>query len=402
MPTTPAGEPRIQDNEYRERVKRVQRAMVARDLDLLVAYGCECESANLRYLADFWPSFDFAGVVIPASGEPFLVTGGPESSWFAGTFSRISGVKVNPRFVETSAPDWVPQTESGDFADLLGPILARQAVKRVGIANSNILPHAIWKDLERALPGREITAADDVMFEVRAIKSADEFELLREANRITEAAMQAALDYCRPGLAEWQVEARARTVMYEQGAEGTSYGIWVCSGPTTRNALCRSTRRVLEKGDLVQLTFGAKYKGYCGNMCRPLVLGTPSPAVRKLMEVGLEAERQTIAMMAPGVDSRKIFEAFDELLARHNMRDYALYGPAHGTGTQECEGPWLDGKKTIVLTPGMAFNVDIWLSDGINGIRYEDAVIITEHGAEELTSYRREIITKENGERAAT
>ena len=165
-------------------------------------------------------------------------------------------------------------------------------------------------------------------------------------------------------------------------------------GPVTRNALCRSTGRVLEEGDLVQLTFGAKYRGYCGNMCRPLVLGTPPPAVRRLMEVGLEAERKALGMMGPGVDSRDIFEAFDELLARHEMRDYALYGPAHGTGTQECEGPWLDGKKPLVLEPGMAFNIDIWLSDGVHGIRYEDAVVITERTAEELTSYRREIIQK--------
>jgi Xaa-Pro aminopeptidase len=384
--------PAIPDGEYQERVERVQEAMRKQELDLLVAYGCECESANIRYLADFWPSFDFAGVVVPASGPAFLVTGGPESSWFAGTFSRLPEVKVNPRFVETSAPDWVPQTQSGDFAAILAPILERQEVKRVGIANSNIIPHAIVLDLEAALPGRELVPADAVMFEVRAIKSENEFAMLRHANRITEEAMKAALDYCAPGRSEWEVEARARKVMYEMGAEGTSYGIWVCSGPNTRNALCRSTDRVIEQGDLVQLTFGAKYKGYCGNMCRPLSLGVPAESVKKLMSVGLEAEQQTIAMMAPGVDSREIFEAFDRLLARHEMQEFALYGPAHGTGTQECEGPWLDGKKPVELVPGMAFNVDIWLSDGTHGIRFEDAVIITEQGAEELTGYRRDLI----------
>lgn len=384
----------IAKSEYRERTKRVQEAMKARGLDLLVAYGCECESANIRYLADFWPSFDFAGVVVPATGKPFLVTGGPESTWFAETFSQIPDVRVNPRFVETSAPDWVPETKSGDFAMLLAPLLKRRKVRRVGVANSNIIPHAIYADLEKALPGRELVRADDVLFDVRMIKSEGEFALLREANRITEAAMKAAIAYCRPGLSEWQVEARARKVMYEEGAEGTSYGIWVCSGPNTRNSLCRSTDRKLQRGDLVQLTFGAKYKGYCGNMCRPLSLGEPKPKVRKLMEVGLEAEKQALAMMGPGVDSRKIFRAFDRLLAKHGMQKFALYGPAHGTGTQECEGPWLDGKRPIVLEPGMAFNVDIWLSDGEQGLRYEDAVIITEKGAEELTGYRREIIIK--------
>jgi len=235
---------------------------------------------------------------------------------------------------------------------------------------------------------------DDVMFDVRMIKSEAEFEILREANRITEAAMKEAIAFCQPGVTEWQVEARARKVMYEMGAEGTSYAIWVCSGPNTRNALCRSTERVLEEGDLVQLTFGAKYKGYCGNMCRPLTLGPPKPEHEKIMSISLQALNQTLEMMQPGADSREIFDAFDKLLASHGMEKWALYGPAHGTGTQECEGPWLDGKKPIILEPGMAFNVDIWLSDGVQGVRYEDAVIITEKGGEILTHYRREMIAK--------
>ena len=74
MPSKPAGEPSSADGEYQERVKRVQRAMRARDIDLLVAYGCECESANIRYLADFWPSFDVAGVIITDRGAEELTS----------------------------------------------------------------------------------------------------------------------------------------------------------------------------------------------------------------------------------------------------------------------------------------------------------------------------------------
>jgi len=386
--------PSIPKEEYKQRTARVQEVMKKRGLDLLIGYGCECESANIRYLADFWPSFDFAGVVVPAEGEPFLVTGGPESQWFAESFSKIPDVRINPRFVETSAPDWIPEAESGDFTKILKPLLDTGKINTIGLANTNIIPHAIYLDLEKALRGKTIVTADDVMFEVRATKSEAEFDILREANRITEAAMKEAIDFCEPGVMEWQVEARARKVMYEMGGEGTSYAIWVCSGPNTRNSLCRSTERVLEQGDLVQLTFGTKYKGYCGNMCRPLTFGTPKPEYERLMSVGLQALNQAIDMMAPGVDSRNIFQAFDGLLAKHGMQKWALYGPAHGTGTQECEGPWLDGKKPIILEPGMAFNVDIWLSDGVQGIRYEDAVIITDKGPEQLTGYRREIIVK--------
>ena len=46
----------------------------------------------------------------------------------------------------------------------------------------------------------------------------------------------------------------------------------------------------------------------------------------------------------------------------------------------------------LVIQPGMQFNVDVWLSDGEVGLRYEDGIFVTEAGIEELTSYRREII----------
>ena len=68
---------RIPDSEYRLRIRRIQDEMKRRSIDVLVVYSSECESANVRYIADFWPSFDFAGAVIPVEGEPALLTEKP-------------------------------------------------------------------------------------------------------------------------------------------------------------------------------------------------------------------------------------------------------------------------------------------------------------------------------------
>ena len=53
---------------------------------------------------------------------------------------------------------------------------------------------------------------------------------------------------------------------------------------------------------------------------------------------------------------------------------------------------WLGRGSDLVIQPGMQFNIDIWLSDGQYGMRYEDGILVTEDGIEELSSYRREII----------
>ena len=53
------------------------------------------------------------------------------------------------------------------------------------------------------------------------------------------------------------------------------------------------------------------------------------------------------------------------------------------------EGLWLGAGSDLVIEPGMLFNVDIWLNDGEYGLRYEDGIVVTQTGIEELTSYRR-------------
>jgi len=142
----------------------------------------------------------------------------------------------------------------------------------------------------------------------------------------------------------------------------------------------------------VQFTFGAKYMGYCGNMCRPFSIGEPPRAARKLMEVALEAVHYALQAIRPGVRASEVFDGYYEILARYGFQDFTLYGPAHGSGHSEVEGLWLAKQAGFTIQPNMLFNIDIWLSDGSYGLRYEDGVLVTPEGVKELTAYRREII----------
>ena len=106
----------IPDSDFGQRIARLQAAMNRANLDVLITYSSGSEPASSRYLADFWPFFDFAGVVVPRQGSPALVTGGPESYEFARQFSRIKDIRIHPLFVESSAPDWVPPVTYESFA----------------------------------------------------------------------------------------------------------------------------------------------------------------------------------------------------------------------------------------------------------------------------------------------
>jgi Xaa-Pro aminopeptidase len=56
------------------------------------------------------------------------------------------------------------------------------------------------------------------------------------------------------------------------------------------------------------------------------------------------------------------------------------------------EGLWLGREADFTIQPNMLFNIDIWLSDGEHGLRFEDGVLVTTDGLRELTSFRREAI----------
>jgi Xaa-Pro aminopeptidase len=380
----------ISAHEFERRVSRLQAELARERIDLFIGYSSESESTTSRYLTGFWPFFDFAAVVVPAAGEPALVTGGPESYEFAKAFSHIPKIYINPLFVETSAPEWVPQVKSETFRQIL-PRLCRQP-KKIGVGNWNIFPHTAFEEIRETFPGAEMVRADELLLRVQATKADVEIPLIIESYRITEEALKAALAQAGPQSQEWELEAAARSRMYELGAEGTSYPVWVCSGPNTVQSLCRSTDRRIGKNELVQLTFGAKYKSYCGNMCRPFAIGKmPGPA-RKLAEVALEAVHYSLGKIGPGIRSQEVYAGYYALLKKYGLEEHTLYGPAHGTGTSEVEGLWLSKSSAFEIRPGMLFNIDIWLSDGKYGLRYEDGVLVRPNGIQVLTSYRREVI----------
>jgi Xaa-Pro aminopeptidase len=259
----------LPSTEYVGRIAKLQTELKKAGLDCLVGYSSESESGTTRYLAGFWPFFDFAGMIIPAEGEAMLITGGPESYEFARKFSQAPEIRINPLLVETSAPEWMPKVHGESFKTLL-PAACGRTPKRIGLANWNIFPQILFDDLKSAAPRAEFVPADDLLLQVQMIKTDAEIPYILEAYRVTEEAMKAALDAAKPGQREWELEAVARSKMVLSGAEGMSYPAWVCSGPTTPLSLCRSTERAITAGELVQLTFGANSSMARAAPCRGL------------------------------------------------------------------------------------------------------------------------------------
>lgn len=382
----------LQRQEFDERIARVQERMHKDGIDLLVAHACECESATVRYLTNFWAVFDFVGVLVPAQGKPILLTGGPESYDFSVKFAQIDDVRVHPMYVETCAPEWDKPTSTWDYTMILDELRERMPIRKIGIANVNTIPHVIYADLEKGAMGAEIVPAEEIILDLRSYKSDGEIALLKEGYRITEEAIKKMVEMIRPGVSEMELLSHWKALTYEMGAEGFGYPCWVTSGPSTYQSLCKATDRVLEGNEMVQMSVGAKYNGYCGNIGRVAVLGKLPEKHMDMIKIACECRDETIATMAPGVAFAEVYDKFQHRLNKYGFGGFSLYGPAHSTGLQECEAPWVDNRTNRVLEPNMVFNIDIWLADDRYGVRLEDGVLINKNGIEELTTWHRDII----------
>lgn len=143
---------------------------------------------------------------------------------------------------------------------------------------------------------------------------------------------------------------------------------------------------------MIQLCVGAKVAGYSASIGRPIVLGNASPELRAFLQVGVDAENLALGLMQCGSVSGEVACTVHDFIRSKGYGDTILYGPAHGCGQMECEYPFLESTSTFSLEAGMTFMVDIFLSRGETGFRWEDGVILRPEGPEALTSLRREII----------
>ena len=91
--------------EFEQRVKNVQAEMAKEGYDYILAYGNEAEPQYVRYLSDYWPSFETAGVLVPAKGDAFLLIG-PESYTYAADRSKLPKIRLLKAFRESSEPEY--------------------------------------------------------------------------------------------------------------------------------------------------------------------------------------------------------------------------------------------------------------------------------------------------------
>jgi len=381
--------PSIPQSEFQQRWATLQQKMAEADIDVLIAHGDEADPSMIRYLSDYWPLFETAGVAMGREGEPILLIG-PESLTFARDRSKCTRIMQLLEYRESAEPEY-PGVELDTFEDVLRA-LGGDSIQKIGVAGLPVMPVTVYNALKKAAGKAKLVRADDLIVEMRTIKSPNELKCMREAFRISEIATEYVLQNMKPGMTEQQVVGLAQAAMYEHGAEYEGHPTYVLSGRNSTHAIGRPSRKIIKKGELIQLNIGALVSGYSSSVGRPVCFGKMPAKMRDLVSFGLEAHYKTAELMKAGVPAADVVIKFEEFVKQAGYGDYLLYGPCHAIGLMEVERPWMESSSKYLLQENMTFQVDTFLYTKQFGLRWENGVRVTAKGVEWLSSKYNEVL----------
>jgi Xaa-Pro aminopeptidase len=289
--------------------------------------------------------------------------------------------------VGIESPQFELEKVTSTYADILPGLIARRPLTRIGF-EADSATYADARDWMQAVPGLDWVPTKGVVLEMRAVKDAVEIEALREAIRLTDEALGAALTRAVEGMTErqlaWLIESYIRT----HGSPSVSFEIIVAAGPNGARPHARASDASLRNGEAIVIDVGARIGGYCADLTRTVCLGEPREPERfwEIYDVVLRAQQAAEAAIRPGRTGKEVDAVARDLIVEAGYGEYFGHGLGHGVGLAVHELPRLSRLATAVLVPGNVVTVEpgIYLPEW-GGVRIEDVVLVTDNGVEVLS-----------------
>ncbi|MEO7984785.1 MAG: aminopeptidase P family protein [Bacteroidota bacterium] len=258
-------------------------------------------------------------------------------------------------------------------------------------------------EMKSRYPLHNYTRAAKIMKELRGIKTALEIEVLQKAIDITDITFRRLLQFIKPGVMEYEIEAEIFHSFLSQRATGPAYGSIIASGDRARTLHYVSNNAECKDGEMILMDFGAEYGGYCADLTRTIpVNGKFGRRQKTVYNACLHLHDYAKSILKPGISiidyTEKVGEEATQqflkigLLRKSDVknedpenrayRKYLYHGISHHLGIDVHDL----GSRTEPIKAGMVFTVEpgIYIEEEQMGIRIENNLWITRNGNKDL------------------
>jgi Xaa-Pro aminopeptidase len=359
----------VPPDRRRERQGALQAILEAEGMDgLLITH-----LPNIRYLTGFTGS---AALLLVLGETPVLIT----DFRYAAQAPAEAGLSAVVEIDQRSVWDRLGRVLDGSTAALLGveaqSLTVRDAERVSGLTRARMVP------------------TTDLVERLRAIKSPEEVAAIRAAAEVAQESLAEVVPSVRVGQTELEVGAALEATLRRNGSEWHPFPTIVASGPRSALPHARTSRRTIERGELLLIDFGAQVDGYCADLTRIMVVGARADDRQRAMhELVQSAQRRAIEHLRAGMPAREGDALARELITARGFGEAFGHSLGHGLGLEVHEAPrvaatsdaLLPEHAVVTVEPGVYF-------PGWGGIRLEDDVYLEAERAVLLSDNRTDLL----------
>lgn len=382
---------------YQDRIARAQSLLLAQDASaLLIGVGAELQWLT-GYAAHALERLTM--LVIPAHGKASLVVPRLELAAARESTAGEAGLVDLVTWEETEDPfeliarlldesDSRPEIQLGALGGAWGRL--------GGLLVSDRLWATFLLRLQAAIPDAAFGLASTVVSDLRAVKDAEEIELLRRAAHAADRVVTQVANGRLVGRTEADIARQVRESLVDEGHDEAAFWI-VASGPNSASPHHEPGERVVTAGEPLLLDIGGRIEGYGSDITRTFwVTGDdgegPTDEFLRLYHVLQTAQQTSTKAAVAGAPAQDVDAAARTVIADAGFGENFIHRTGHGIGLEGHEDPYIVSSNERPLETGNAFSIEPGIYfDGRYGARIEDIVVCAAEGPDTLNLAPREL-----------
>ncbi len=258
-------------------------------------------------------------------------------------------------------------------------------------------------EMKKRYPLHNYKRSAKILKELRAIKTPMEIEVMQKAVDITDSTFRRLLQFIKPGVMEYEIDAEIWHSFLSQRATGPAYGSIIASGDRARTLHYVSNNNECKDGEMILMDFGASYGNYAADLSRTVpVNGKFTKRQKTVYNSCLHLHQYAASILKPGIsivdytekigdEATVIFQKIG-LLKKSDVknedpdnrayRKYLYHGISHHLGIDVHD----IGTRNEPIKAGMVFTIEpgIYIEEEKMGVRIENNYWITRNGNKDL------------------